>query len=112
MIKKEQPYKLRAVFRLEFVWSKIFENEDSIVNYPPLHKNWNYLFVSDWIWSEYYNWLWKFPVDMDTLKVEKFKDPNPVYEYLDYYYVVSDNDYYYQVIDSGNWYKTFKRIKK
>jgi hypothetical protein len=39
---------------------------------------------------------------MDTLQVEKFKDPNPVYDYLDNYYVISDKDYYYQIIDSGN----------
>jgi len=97
----------------EFVWNSIFENEESLVNnYPPVYKNWNYLLVSDGIWWEYYNWIWRFPVDMDTLQVEKFKDPNPVYDYLDNYYVISDKDYYYQIIDSGNWYKTFKRIKK
>jgi hypothetical protein len=39
---------------------------------------------------------------MDTLKVEKFTKPDPVYKDLDYlYYVVSDKDYYYQIIYSG-----------
>lgn len=95
----------------EFVWSNIFA-DDPLINYPPIYKNWEYLLVTSWLWEEYYNWIWRFPVDMETLKVEKFKDPYPVYEYLDYFYVISDKYYYYQIIDSGNWYKMFKRIKK
>ena len=96
----------------EFIWNSMFEYEESLVNYPPLYKNWNYLLVSDWIWEEYYNWIWRFPVDMSTLEINEFEyfDSNDNSEHT--YSIVSDKDYYYQIIDSKNWYKTFLRIHK
>lgn len=96
-----------------YIWSELFEVEGSLVDYPPLYKDWNYLLVTSWIWDEYNYWIWRFPVDMDTLKVEKFTKPDPTYKDLEYvYYVVSDKDYYYQITYSVNWYRKFQRIHK
>ena len=97
----------------KYIWSELFVVEDSLVNYPPLYKDWNYLLVTSWIWDEYNYWIRRFPVDLDSLKVEKFTKPDSSDKDLEYvYYVVSDKDYYYQIIYSANWYRIFKRIKK
>ena len=80
--------------------------------YPPVYKSWDYLFMTSWIWWEYYYWIWRFPVDIKTLKEESYKDPTPYSEYMDKYWVLSDKDYYYRIIESENWYKIFQRIKK
>ncbi|MCK9467281.1 MAG: hypothetical protein M0P94_03040 [Candidatus Absconditabacterales bacterium] len=96
-----------------YIGSELFVVEDSLVDYPPLYKDGNYLLVTSGIGDEYNYGIWRFPVDMDTLKVEKFTKPDPTYKDLKYvYYVVSDKDYYYQIIYSVNGYRKFQRIHK
>jgi len=80
--------------------------------YPPVYKSWNYLYIAPGLWWEYNYWIWRFPVDIETLKEEKFKDTHPINEYITTYYVLSDKDYYYQIIENENWYRVFNRIKK
>lgn len=80
--------------------------------YPPIYKSGNYLYIAPWYWWEYNYWIRRFPVDIETLKEEKFKDTYPINEYITTYYVLSDKDYYYQIIENENWYRIFQRIKK
>lgn len=95
----------------EFSYDEL-EKWDGIMGdaFPLTYKSWNYVYL--YMWQEYNYWIRRFPVDIETLKEEKFKDTHPINEYLTTYYVLSDKDYYYQIIENENWYTTFKRIKK
>lgn len=95
----------------EFSYDEL-EKWDGIMGdaFPLTYKSWNYVYL--YMWQEYNYWIRRFPVDIETLKEEKFKDTHPINEYKTAYYVLSDKDYYYQIIENENWYTTFKRIKK
>ncbi len=88
-------------------WDYIMGNR-----YPPVYKSWNYLYIAPWYWWEYNYWIWRFSVDMETLKEEEFRNFHPMYEYNTTYRVLSDKDYYYQIIENENEYRIFKRIEK
>ena len=88
-------------------WDYIMGNR-----YPPVYKSWNYLYIAPWYGWEYDYWIRRFPVDMETLKDEEFRNFHPIYEYDTTYRVISDKNYYYQIIENENWYRIFQRIKK
>ena len=88
-------------------WNYIMGNR-----YPPVYKSWNYLYIAPSYGWEYDYWIRRFPVDMETLKDEEFRNFHPIYEYDTTYRVISDKNYYYQIIENENWYRVFNRIKK
>lgn len=95
----------------EFSYDEL-EKWDGIMGdaFPLTYKSWNYVYL--YMWQEYNYWIRRFPIDIETLKEEKFKDTHPINEYATTYYVLSDKDYYYQIIENENWYTIFQRIKK
>jgi len=97
----------------EFSYDEV-EDLDYVMEgkYPPVYKSGNYLYTTPWYWWEYNYWIWRFPVDLKTLKEEEFRNFHPMYEYDTTYRVISDKDYYYQIIENENWYRVFNRIKK
>lgn len=84
---------------------------DNII-YSIFKQDWNMVYITSSMGWEYNYWIWKFPVDGQSLKITKISNPEPLSEYDTTTFTLWDKNYYYQIIENENWYRIFQRIKK
>ena len=84
---------------------------DNII-YSIFKQDWDMVYITSSMGWEYNYWIWKFPVDEQSLKITKISNPEPLSEYDTTTFTLWDKNYYYQIIENENWYRIFQRIKK
>ena len=82
------------------------------IDYSIFYQDWDMMYVTSTIWWEYGFWIWRFPIDGKTIKVEEMDNPEPISEYDTKTFSLSDKNYYYEIIENVNWYRIFQKIKK